>query len=174
MLGSIGVGDTETTFFLWTGPLYVVWSSGISCRSRIILRQYFWKTLSFASSTLRISITVSKCWLNFVYASSAHPPYLRWPSLVRVHFASNSFEADPVRGILAPAIYKGNVLMHELMDEFSENDFNLPLFPCLSLKISSHLSRQLSYTMRPKASLVAVHRTQSFPSLSFTLSVGKS
>jgi len=33
--------------------------------------------------------------------------------------------------------YKGNVLMHELMNEFSENDFNLPLFPCLSLKISS-------------------------------------
>ena len=109
LVGSIGVGGA-VTFFLCTGPFQASWSSGILCNSRIILRQYFWKTLSFSSSFLRKSWTI---WINELkrsYASLAHPPYFFWPSLVRVHLASCFAAWGPERGILIPVIYKENLV----------------------------------------------------------------
>jgi len=109
LLGSIGVGGA-VTFFLCTGPFQASWSSGILCNSRIILRQYFWKTLSLSSSFLRKSWTF---WINTLkrsYASLAHPPYFFCPSLVRVHLASYFAAWGPERGILIPVIYKENLV----------------------------------------------------------------
>ena len=105
LVGSMGA-FCAGIFFLVIGPFQVTWSSGILWSSCIIFRQYFWKTLSLASSVLRNSPMISCKSLKRPYASSAQPPYFCWPSFVRVHFASYFEASAPVRGILAPVIYK--------------------------------------------------------------------
>lgn len=77
-------------------------SSGILCNSRIIFKQYFCFSLPLSSSVFLISSRALCKLSKRSYASSFHPPYFFWPSLVSVHLAWKGFASSPFLGMEAP------------------------------------------------------------------------